>query len=113
MSSDRRRARAFNVPIKSGSGDVHGSYYEYIRNAKLDANNFSQTGRAGARALFRQNQYGASIRGPVVISKLYSGCDKTFWFASWEVFGRGRGQPAQSSVPTDALRTGDFSGIER
>jgi hypothetical protein len=107
----RSAGASVNVAIKSGSRDLHGSLYEYLRNDKLDANEFFANRQGRGKVPFRQNQYGVSIGGPVVIPKLYSGRDKTFWFASWEGFRRRRGQTAQNAVPTDAMRTGDFSGL--
>lgn len=107
----RSAGASVNVAIKSGTRDLHGSFYEYLRNDKLDANEFFANRQGRGKVPFRQNQYGVSIGGPVVIPKIYSGRDKTFWFASWEGFRRRRGQTAQNSVPTDAMRTGDFSGI--
>jgi hypothetical protein len=107
----RSAGASVNVAIKSGSRDLHGSLYEYFRNDKLDANEFFANRQGRGKVPFRQNQYGVSVGGPVVIPKIYAGRDKTFWFASWEGFRRRRGQTAQNSVPTDAMRTGDFSGI--
>ena len=107
----RSAGASVNVAIKSGSRDLHGSFYEYFRNDQLDANEFFANRQGRGKVPFRQNQYGVSIGGPVVIPKVYAGRDKTFWFASWEGFRRRRGQTAQNAVPTDAMRTGDFSGL--
>jgi hypothetical protein len=98
-----------NVAIKSGSRNLHGSIYEYLRNDKLDANEFFANRQGRGKVPFRQNQYGVSIGGPVVIPKIYNGRDKTFWFTSWEGFRWRRGQTAQASVPLEAMRNGDFS----
>lgn len=101
-----------NISIKSGSRDLHGSAYWYVRNDKFDATEFF-TNRQGAQKVpFRQNQYGVAVGGPVVIPKLYNGRDKTFWFASWEGFRWRRGQTAQNTVPLEAMRSGNFVGAQ-
>ena len=98
-----------NVIIKSGTRSVHGTAYEYFRNDKLDANDFFANRLGRGKVPFRQNQYGFSIGGPVVIPKVYHGRDKSFWFFDWEEFRRRRGSTIISTVPTPELRAGNFS----
>jgi len=98
-----------NISIKSGTRDLHGSAYWYVRNDKFDANEWFANRQNRGKVPFRQNQYGISIGGPVVLPKIYNGRDKTFWFASWEGFRRRRGQTAQGTVPLEPMRQGDFS----
>ena len=100
-----------NLSIKSGTRDLHGSAYWYVRNDKFDANEFFANRQGSGKVPFRQNQYGLSAGGPVVIPKLYNGRDKTFWFASWEGFRWRRGQTAQATVPLEPLRSGNFSSV--
>ena len=98
-----------NIVIKSGTRNLHGSAYEYLRNDKLDANDFFANRQNTGKVPFRQNQYGVAIGGPVVIPKIYHGRDKTFWFFNWEGFRARRGQTNISSYPMQAQRDGDFS----
>jgi len=100
-----------NLSIKSGTRDLHGSAYWYVRNDKFDANEFFANRQGSGKVPFRQNQYGLSAGGPVVIPKAYNGRDKTFWFASWEGFRWRRGQTAQATVPLAPMRAGDFSAV--
>ena len=102
-----------NIAIKSGTRDIHGSLYEFIRNDKLDANDFFANKRGTGKVPFRQNQYGVAVGGPVVIPKIYNGRDKTFWFASWEGFRLRRGGTNIMTVPVQAQRDGDFSQQSR
>ena len=102
-----------NIVIKSGSRDLHGSAYEYLRNDKFDANDFFANRQNTGKVPFRQNQYGVAIGGPVVIPKLYHGRDKTFWFFNWEGYRARRGQTILSSFPSQTLRSGDFSGFAK
>ena len=54
---------------KSGTNDFHGTAYEFLRNEKLDANNFFNNGRGIARPIYKQHDFGASVGGPVWIPK--------------------------------------------
>ena len=58
--------------------------------------------------LDRQNDYGGTFGGPVVIPHLYNGRDKTFFFFSWEQYRQNQGGVTTSTVPTAKMRTGDF-----
>ncbi len=100
-----------NVAIKSGSRDLHGSFYEYLRNDRFDAAEFFTNRQGQKKVPFRQNQYGLSLGGPVILPKIYNGRDKTFWFVGWEGFRWRRGQTALSTVPTEAMRSGNFSAL--
>src|SRR5262245_52059088 len=93
-----------NMVIKSGTRDLHGSVYEYFRNNVLDANDFFANRQGSGKVPFRQNQYGVSAGGPVVIPKLFNGRDSTFWFFNWEGFRRRRGSTSISTSPIDAQR---------
>src|SRR5271157_661959 len=73
-------ANQVNLSTKSGSNDIHGSVYEFLRNDMFDALNYFQT----SGALLRQHQYGYSFGAPVYIPKLYDGRNKTFVFANFE-----------------------------
>src|SRR5215831_9510514 len=98
-----------NIAIKSGTRDLHGSVYEYLRNDKFDANDFFANRQGIGKVPFRQNQYGFAAGGPVIIPKLYHGRDKTFWFLNWEGFRRRRGNTLIGTTPVAAQRQGDFS----
>jgi len=100
-----------NISIKSGTRNLHGTVYEYLRNNAFDANEWFANRQARGKVPFRQNQYGVTLGGPVVLPKVYNGRDKTFWFVGWEGFRWRRGQTAQSTVPEAAMRGGDFSSL--
>ncbi|MDQ6699499.1 MAG: carboxypeptidase-like regulatory domain-containing protein [Acidobacteriota bacterium] len=102
-----------NIAIKSGTRNIHGSLYEYLRNDKFDANDFFANRQGTGKVPFRQNQYGVAVGGPVVLPKLYHGREKTFWFASWEGFRFRRGGTAITTFPIAAQREGDFSQQSR
>ncbi len=89
-----------NVAIKSGSRDLHGSLYEYFRNDKLDANEFFANRQGRGKVPFRQNQYGVSLGGPVVIPKMYAAVIRRSGSQVGKGSGWRRGQTAQNAVPT-------------
>src|SRR4051812_44195146 len=102
-----------NIVIKSGTRNLRGSAYEYLRNDKFDANDFFANKNATGKVPYRQNQYGAAVGGPVIIPKVYNGRDKTFWFFNWEGFRARRGQTNISSFPTADERNGDFRALSK
>jgi len=86
------------VSTKSGTNDLHGSLFEFLRNTDLDARNyFSQT-----PTKFNLNQFGGAIGGPIVK-------DKTFFFVDGEQKDQRQGITFAGLVPSLAMRTGDFS----
>jgi hypothetical protein len=94
---------------KSGTNEYHGTAYDFIRNEKFDANNFFNNGRGIKRPIYKQNDFGASIGGPVWIPKLYNGRNKTFFFWSLEAFrNRDGANGAVRTVPTAEMYDGDF-----
>ena len=97
----RNSGAVVNVVTKSGTNDLHGSFYEFFRNDVLNAHQFTFT--PSPKAPFKQNQFGGTLGGP--IKK-----DKTFFFGSYE--GRRIVQGVISQpviVPTAAQESGDFS----
>ena len=94
---------------KSGTNNIHGTAYEFLRNNVLDANNFFNNARGIARPVYKQHDFGFSVGGPVLIPKLYNGKNKTFFFVSYEAFRNREGATgAQRTVPTPEMYTGDF-----
>jgi hypothetical protein len=93
---------------RSGTNDLHGSLFDYLRNEKLDARGFFQA----RRPVNKQNEFGAVLGGPVVIPGLYNGRNKTFFFAVYSGFRFRQGAPntLQSIIPED-FRRGDFSRL--
>ena len=94
-----------NATIKSGTNQFHGTLYEFLRNDKLDANNFLGNASGLAKAPYRQNQFGGVIGGPVIKNNTF------FFFDYQETRRRTRAGTTIGSVPTNAFRQGDFSGL--
>jgi hypothetical protein len=91
--------------LKSGSNQLHGSLFEFVRNDLFDARNFFDRGKSE----LRRNQFGASISGPVFIPRLYDGHNRTFFLVSWESYRQVQGPNSIGIVPTALERQGNFS----
>lgn len=100
-----------SVVSKSGTNQIHGSMYEFMKRTFLNANTFSNNSQKAPRTGSTLDQYGVTVGGPVVLPKVYNGRDKTFFFWGWERFGYTQQFPSESfaSVPTIDQRRGDFS----
>ena len=90
------------VSIKSGTNQVHGSAFEFIRNEKLDATNFFANRSGSVKPTLRQNQFGGTIGGPIVKNK-------TFGFFSYQGTRIRLGRTFLATVPSQLTRSGDFS----
>ncbi|MDQ6663386.1 MAG: TonB-dependent receptor [Acidobacteriota bacterium] len=98
-----------NIVIKSGTNELHGSAYEFLRNSAVDADLFFQRGLGQKLTPYGAHVYGGTIGGPIYIPKLYDGRNRTFFFFSYEGAHEGNGQGPSLSVPTQKMRIGDFS----
>ncbi len=98
-----------NVVTKSGTNDVHGSLYDFLRNNYFDANDFFANSAGEPIAPIRFNQFGGAIGGPVYIPKVYDGRNKTFFFFSYEGLRWVRSYTTTGTMPTALQRAGDFS----
>ena len=91
---------------KSGTNEVHGVAYDFLRNQDLDARGFF----APTRSIYKQNDFGAALGGPIYIPKLYSGRNRTFFYVTYEGFRNRVGSNGSIlSVPTPEMYQGDFS----
>ncbi len=97
-----------NVRLRSGSRDLHGTLFEFLRNSAMDAKNFFDP--AGPITPFRMNQFGFVVGGPVVLPHLYNrGRNRTFFFFDYEGIRVSQALTSVSTVPTAAFKTGNFA----
>ena len=96
----RTAGGVINLVSKSGTDQLHGSAYEFLRNDRLDARNFFDK----TIPQFRQNQFGGSLGGPIQKGH-------TFFFGDYEGTRVTQGLTYVSTVPTAAERTGNFAGV--
>ena len=107
-----------NVTMKAGTNALHGSWFHFFRNEKLNANAWSRNWTLGAdgkslpRGFIRYNSFGGTLGGPVEIPKVIHGKDKLFFFMDY--MGVRRPTPPTIGTPTlipEAFRRGDFSRL--
>ncbi|MCW5962394.1 MAG: TonB-dependent receptor [Bryobacterales bacterium] len=72
------------IVTRSGTNELHGVLFNYLRNDKLDANSWFGNRNRLPRAALRQNNYGFTLGGPVFVPKFYDGRNRTFFFVSHE-----------------------------
>ncbi len=95
------------VTSKGGANAVHGSLFEYLQNAALDAKAYG----APSKQPKVWNTFGGSVSGPVVIPKLYNGRDRTFFFVDYEGNRHPGSRLVIANVPTAAMRQGNLNGV--
>jgi len=91
-----------NATLRSGTNRFHGTAFEFLRNDKLDARDYFLQPTA-SKPVLQRNQYGGVFGGPIVKNK-------TFFFASWEGTRQNQGTTIVTTLPSDALRSGNFVG---
>lgn len=98
------------VTTKSGTNQIHGTAFETARNNGFGVARARTDYYSKPPQLIR-NEFGASAGGPVYIPKVYNGKNRTFWFFAYEAVRNITPYTYNASVPTDAMRKGDFSGL--
>jgi hypothetical protein len=110
----KRAGSTLNLVTKSGTNQIHGSAFEFVRNDKLDARNFFNydttnpvTGAVipgTARPEFRRNQFGGYIGGPIKKNKMFA-------FGGYEALRERKGLTSVDTVPTPLMLQGNFSEL--
>ena len=93
-----------NMSLKSGTNSFHGVVYDFMRRKALAANSFLLNSRQSPKTDQYIDQYGFSVDGPVWKNK-------TFFLFTGENYREGTPAPLFSTVPTPAMKNGDFSGL--
>ena len=93
-----------NVSTKSGTNNFHGDLWDYVENSAFNANTWFNNYGKLPKGHFEQNQFGATIGGPIVRNH-------TFFFAAYETLLSRQAQTVLSTVPTPAMKTGDFTSV--
>lgn len=101
---------------KSGTNDVHGTAFDFMRNDKLDAAGWSVNQRRPylGKSKIRQNEYGVAVGGPVYLPKIYNGRNKSFWYFTWNGYRQNNGSGLEiDTVPTQLMKQGNFSEVPK
>src|SRR5262245_50759679 len=88
-----------NIVTRSGSNQLHGTAYEFLRNSALDARTFNEMDSGNHLV---QNNFGASLGGPIITNK-------TFFFLNYEGLRHVKSMTMAQTVPTEMETMGDFS----
>jgi hypothetical protein len=96
------------VSTKSGANELHGAVWEFLRNDKLNANNFFTNRTGTPRPAFRRNEFGVAVGGPIIRNR-------TFFFGDYQGIRLAQPQTYTSTIPTLAqqqmVMTGNFSAL--
>ncbi|MES1258356.1 MAG: TonB-dependent receptor [Acidobacteriota bacterium] len=95
----------YNQISRGGSNQFHGMGYDYFKNTSLNATPFGFNGVAGRNAPIHYNDFGGNFGGPIIKNKIFA------FFAMENIVSHSTGAVTFISVPTAAMRAGDFSGL--
>ena len=109
-SAKYTRPTTIVLSSKSGTNTLHGALFETNRNSGYGVARQRQDSYTKPPFLNR-NEYGVSAGGPVYVPKVYNGRNKTFFFFSWEASRNITNATQQWTVPTEAMRNGDFTNL--
>jgi Carboxypeptidase regulatory-like domain len=104
---------AVDYNMRTGTNKLHGDGFLIDRNSIFDSIGFfpSSFNSAGAPIAppDQETDWGGTVGGPVVLPKLYNGHNKTFFLASFDIYNKSQAITTYGSVPTQAMKNGDFS----
>jgi hypothetical protein len=100
-----------NVTLKSGTNLLKGEGYYYLRDEKLSATDFFVNKAGGEKPALGYERFGGHLGGPVRLPGMYNGRDRTFFFGAIEWLYDEFPEPGPRTVPTEAMRNGDFSAL--
>lgn len=101
-----------NAETKSGSNQLRGDLWEFLRNDKLDAADFFLNAAGAQKAELRENQFGFTAGGPVMIPRLYDGRNKTFFFGYYQGTRIINGNSDTPTVPTLEERSSGYTNFQ-
>jgi len=99
------------LTTKSGTNSIHGSAFETARNNYFGIAKARQNPANFAAPHLVRNEFGGSVGGPIYVPKVYDGKNKSFFFLAYERFSLRQAANELVTVPTVAMRNGDFSGL--
>jgi len=107
-----RAISQINVSTRGGTNALHGSVFEFLRNAKLDAKNYFDRPNDPIPP-FKRNQFGFYVGGPVFIPKVIDGRNRLFFSANYEGLRERKALTQTATVPFAEQRNGDFSRVSQ
>ncbi len=107
----RTAGGAINISTRGGTNKIHGSAFDFLRNSALNSNSWGNNRNGARKNPVKNNQFGGTIGGPIVLGKLYNGRNKTFFFFSEQSERQRSAASGSATVPTAEWRNGDFSNL--
>jgi hypothetical protein len=107
----RSAGAVVNATIKSGTNQLHGAAWEFVRNDKVDAANFFTNAAGQKKGEYRLNQFGFAVGGPIVVPHVYDGKRKTFFFGDFEGTRIRQAQTWVGTVPTALERNSGYTNF--
>jgi hypothetical protein len=107
----RAAGAVLNATVKSGTNQLHGNVWEFLRNDALDANDYFLNQAGKPRPAFHRNQFGFTLGGPVVLPRIYNGHARTFFFGDYEGTRVSQGNAITGTVPTLLERNSGFTNL--
>ncbi len=107
------------IALKSGTNQLRGTLFEFLRNDKLAATDYflnfqtPANARLAEKNRLRRNQFGIFAGGPVYMPKVYNGRDRTFWSFNFEGLRQTVEAAREAFFFPEAFRNGDFSALLR
>jgi hypothetical protein len=96
---------------KSGTNEFHGSVFDFYQSQNFNANSWLNNKLGRAKPVFHRHDFGFTAGGPVIVPKIYNGRNKSHFFVAYEGYRFPQTTSVtQSTVPTTAMRGGDFRG---
>ncbi len=105
-----KNATQINVTTKSGTNELHGSAWEFVRNSYFDARNYFNA-KPTPQPPFKRNQFGFTIGGPMFLPKIFNGRNKLFFMVNYEGLRERKALVQPATVPPSAWVNGDFSAV--
>ncbi|MBA3975503.1 MAG: hypothetical protein C0504_14955 [Candidatus Solibacter sp.] len=99
------------VTLKTGTNQLHGQLYHFLKNDNLISNGYSRNAANIRRPEYKNNTFGFTVDGPVYLPKILDGRNKMFFMLSTEFLRERNPQTQLWTVPTEAYRRGDFSAL--
>lgn len=100
-----------SIVLRTGTNQLHGQLYEFFKNDNLNSNGYSANAANVPRTEYKNNTFGFTVDGPVIIPKLFNGKNKLFWMLSLEALRERNPQAQMWTVPTALEKRGDYSQI--
>jgi hypothetical protein len=98
-----------NVVTRSGTNQIHGSAFDFLRNSAMNANSFFSNRNGRAIVPSRRNQFGGAAGGPVYLPKIYNGRNRTFFFFHHEGTKSASQGTTTQTLPTALEKSGNFT----